>query len=92
MYARFSRIEGSPLGPSSGKVEFELDGPDSSSKTECNARRLKHDVCRSRGAGGIVIRKTVQILLIGIYDETISPGNSAQVVEKLGDYLEENGY
>ncbi|XP_016469119.1 profilin-2-like [Nicotiana tabacum] len=45
-----------------------------------------------KGAGGIIIRKTVNTIIIGIYNENVSPGNSAMVVEKLGDYLEENGY
>nr|XP_009805077.1 PREDICTED: uncharacterized protein LOC104250203 [Nicotiana sylvestris] len=36
------RARGVAVRSSSGKVEFELDGPDSSSKTECTARGSKY--------------------------------------------------
>eukprot|EP00013_Stygamoeba_regulata_P021641 CAMPEP_0177650844 /NCGR_PEP_ID=MMETSP0447-20121125/12184_1 /TAXON_ID=0 /ORGANISM="Stygamoeba regulata, Strain BSH-02190019" /LENGTH=126 /DNA_ID=CAMNT_0019153791 /DNA_START=105 /DNA_END=485 /DNA_ORIENTATION=- len=45
-----------------------------------------------RGAGGCVTVKTGQAVLIGVYDEKIQPGQAATAVERLGDYLIENGY
>ncbi|KAM1773966.1 hypothetical protein ACFX12_043393 [Malus domestica] len=43
------------------------------------------------GSGGITIKKTSQALLIGIYDEPVTPGQCNIVVERLGDYLIEQG-
>ncbi|PHU08171.1 Profilin-1 [Capsicum chinense] len=40
-----------------------------------------------KGPGGITIKKTNQALLIGIYDEPMTPGQCNLVVERLGDYL-----
>ena len=45
----------------------------------------------AQGAGGVVCVKTGQCVLIGKYDDTIQPGQATTVVEKLGDYLIENG-
>jgi len=45
-----------------------------------------------KGAGGIVNVKTGQAIIIGIYNESLQPGNAANVAEKLADYLLENGY
>ncbi|CAN6583336.1 unnamed protein product [Malus baccata var. baccata] len=46
-----------------------------------------------QGEAGAVIRgkKTSQALLIGIYDEPVTPGQCNIVVERLGDYLIEQG-
>ena len=44
-----------------------------------------------QGSGGITIKKTSQALLIGIYDEPVTPGQCNIVVERLGDYLIEQG-
>nr|CAD46561.1 profilin [Malus domestica] len=44
-----------------------------------------------KGSGGITIKKTSQALLIGIYDEPVTPGQCNIVVERLGDYLIEQG-
>lgn len=44
-----------------------------------------------KGAGGICVKKTGQALVIGIYDEPVTPGQCNMVVEKLGDYLTEQG-
>jgi len=43
-------------------------------------------------ATGVVVVKTTKALLIGTYDDKIQPGNCANVVEKLADYLIEQGY
>ncbi|KAM1551005.1 hypothetical protein ACFX10_043194 [Malus domestica] len=43
------------------------------------------------GSGGITIKKTSQALLIGVYDEPVTPGQCNIVVERLGDYLIEQG-
>nr|A4GFC3.1 RecName: Full=Profilin-3; AltName: Full=Pollen allergen Ole e 2; AltName: Allergen=Ole e 2 [Olea europaea]ABG33905.1 Ole e 2 allergen [Olea europaea] len=44
-----------------------------------------------KGAGGITIKKTGQALVVGIYDEPMTPGQCNMVVERLGDYLLEQG-
>jgi len=45
-----------------------------------------------KGAGGVVVVKTGQTVLIALYNDKIQPGQCTNVVEKLGDYLIENGY
>ncbi|CAA7397332.1 unnamed protein product [Spirodela intermedia] len=40
-----------------------------------------------KGSGGVCIKKTGQALIIGIYDEPVTPGQCNMVVERLGDYL-----
>jgi len=45
-----------------------------------------------KGAGGVACVKTTQAILIGTYDDSIQPGQCANAVEKLADYLIENGY
>lgn len=44
-----------------------------------------------QGPGGITIKKTNQALIIGIYDEPMTPGQCNMIVERLGDYLIEQG-
>ncbi|CAL4894503.1 unnamed protein product [Urochloa decumbens] len=44
-----------------------------------------------KGAGGVTVKKTGQALIIGIYDEPMTPGQCNLVVERLGDYLLEQG-
>ncbi|KZV21627.1 profilin-1 [Dorcoceras hygrometricum] len=44
-----------------------------------------------KGAGGITIKKTSLALIIGIYDEPMAPGQCNMVVEKIGDYLIDQG-
>ncbi|AQK87804.1 Profilin-1 [Zea mays] len=44
-----------------------------------------------KGSGGITVKKTGQSLIIGIYDEPMTPGQCNLVVERLGDYLLEQG-
>ncbi|CAD6337669.1 unnamed protein product [Miscanthus lutarioriparius] len=45
-----------------------------------------------KGTGGITIKKTGMALIIGIYDEPMTPGQCNLVVERLGDYLVEQGF
>nr|P18322.3 RecName: Full=Profilin-P [Physarum polycephalum] len=45
-----------------------------------------------KGATGVATVITGQCILIGYYNEKQQPGNAALVVEKLADYLIENGY
>ena len=45
-----------------------------------------------KGAGGVVVVKTGQAVIIGVYEEGTQPGQATTVVEKLADYLIENGY
>ncbi|GAA0165242.1 hypothetical protein Leryth_010222 [Lithospermum erythrorhizon] len=44
-----------------------------------------------KGPGGVTVKKTGQALLLGIYEEPVTPGQCNLVVEKLGDYLLEQG-
>ncbi|XP_020596045.1 profilin-3 [Phalaenopsis equestris] len=44
-----------------------------------------------KGSGGITIKKTNQALIIGIYNEPMTPGQCNMVVERLGDYLLDQG-
>lgn len=44
-----------------------------------------------QGPGGVTVKKTNQALVIGIYDEPMTPGQCNMVVERLGDYLVEQG-
>ncbi|KAF2072277.1 hypothetical protein CYY_006409 [Polysphondylium violaceum] len=56
---------------------------------------LKSDprsVYGKQGAGGIVLVKTTQAILVGIYDEKLQPGAAAFAVEKVADYLIDSGY
>ncbi|CAL5435642.1 unnamed protein product [Camellia sinensis] len=43
------------------------------------------------GPGGVTVKMTSQALIIGIYDEPMTPGQCNMIVEKLGDYLIEQG-
>lgn len=45
-----------------------------------------------KGNSGICCVRTGKSILVGFYDETIQPGQANSVVERLGDYLRENGY
>ncbi|KAJ3686429.1 hypothetical protein LUZ61_015593 [Rhynchospora tenuis] len=45
-----------------------------------------------KGAGGVCVKKTNMALIIGIYDEPMTPGQCSVVVERLGDYLNDQGY
>ena len=42
-----------------------------------------------KGSGGITVKKTLQALIFGIYDEPVTPGQCNIIVERLGDYLVE---
>nr|XP_009759110.1 PREDICTED: profilin-like [Nicotiana sylvestris] len=44
-----------------------------------------------KGPGGITVKKTNQALIIGIYNEPMTPGQCNMIVERLGDYLIEQG-
>ncbi|KAE9600351.1 putative profilin [Lupinus albus] len=44
-----------------------------------------------KGPGGVTVKKTNQALIIGIYDEPMTPGQCNVVVERLGDYLIDTG-
>ncbi|CAL5359193.1 unnamed protein product [Camellia sinensis] len=44
-----------------------------------------------KGPGGVTVKMTSQALIIGIYDEPMTPGQCNMIVEKLGDYLIEQG-
>lgn len=45
-----------------------------------------------KGAGGAIVVKCLQALIVATYNDTIQPGQCSVVVEKLGDYLKSVGY
>lgn len=45
-----------------------------------------------QGPGGITVKKTTMAIIVGIYDEPMTPGQCNMIVERLGDYLIEQGY
>ncbi|KAI3782831.1 hypothetical protein L2E82_12888 [Cichorium intybus] len=45
-----------------------------------------------KGSGGVTIKKTGLALIIGIYEEPMAPGQCNMIVEKLGDYLIDQGF
>uniref|UniRef100_A0A7N1A548 Profilin n=1 Tax=Kalanchoe fedtschenkoi TaxID=63787 RepID=A0A7N1A548_KALFE len=45
-----------------------------------------------KGSGGVTVKKTGLALIIGIYDEPMTPGQCNMIVERLGDYLLEQGF
>lgn len=45
-----------------------------------------------QGSGGITVKKTIQALIVGIYDEPLTPGQCNMIVERLGDYLIDQSY
>ncbi|ONK67828.1 uncharacterized protein A4U43_C05F4210 [Asparagus officinalis] len=47
---------------------------------------------RLEGSGGVTIKKTNLALIFDIYDEPITPGQCNMIVERLGDYLNEQGF
>ena len=49
-------------------------------------------ICENQGKEGIVIVKTTQAILVAHYPETVQPGQAANTVEQLGDYLIGVGY
>ena len=44
-----------------------------------------------QGTSGITVKKTNQALIFGLYDEPMTPGQCNMIVEKLGDYLIDQG-
>ncbi|PIN10043.1 Profilin [Handroanthus impetiginosus] len=44
-----------------------------------------------KGSGGITIKKTGQALVFGVYEEPVTPGQCNMVVERLADYLIDQG-
>ncbi|KAI9295176.1 profilin-like protein [Neoconidiobolus thromboides FSU 785] len=44
------------------------------------------------GEGGVFCVKTGMSIIIGVYDDTVKPGQASIVVEKLADYLIDAGY
>ncbi|XP_078168809.1 profilin [Carex rostrata] len=45
-----------------------------------------------KGSGGVCVKKTNQALIMGVYEEPMTPGQCNMVVERLGDYLYEQGF
>lgn len=61
--------------------------------------RLGHSKCNEvyfdliflQGSGGITVKKTGQAMIFGIYEEPLTPGQCNMIVERLGDYLIDQG-
>ena len=47
--------------------------------------------CFGAGQGGLTIKKTNSALVVGIYGEGVQPADCNVTVERLGDYLIEQG-
>jgi profilin len=45
-----------------------------------------------KGTSGAVVVKTTQAVLLGLYNDKVQPGQASNCVEKLADYLIEQGY
>ncbi|CAL9126791.1 profilin isoform X1 [Musa acuminata AAA Group] len=45
-----------------------------------------------KASGGVTLKKTNLALIIGIYDEPMTGGQCNMVVERLGDYLYDQGF
>jgi len=45
-----------------------------------------------QGSGGVTVKKTNLALIIGVYDEPMAPGQCNMIVERLGDYLLDQGF
>ncbi|CAL9178887.1 unnamed protein product [Musa hybrid cultivar] len=45
-----------------------------------------------KGSGGVTVKKTNMALIFGIYEEPMTPGQCNMVVERLGDYLFDQGF
>ncbi|KAK1286701.1 hypothetical protein QJS10_CPB20g00580 [Acorus calamus] len=43
------------------------------------------------GSGGVTVKKTGQALVIGIYDDPMTPSQCNIIVERMGDYLIDQG-
>lgn len=74
----------------------DLDEPGSLAPTGLHLGGTKYMVIQGepgsvvrgkKGAGGITVKKTEKAVIIGIYDEPLTPGQCNMVVERLGDYL-----
>jgi profilin len=50
-----------------------------------------HEFC-FQGPGGVTVKKTNLSIIIGIYEEPMTPGQFNMVVERIGDYLVEQGF
>ncbi|KAJ9707589.1 hypothetical protein PVL29_002565 [Vitis rotundifolia] len=44
-----------------------------------------------KGSGGVTTKKTGQALIFGIYEEPLTPGQCNMIVERMGDYLVDQG-
>ena len=49
-------------------------------------------MCGKKGQGGVCIFKTGQAIMIGTYNQDMSPANNTKEVGKMADYLKEVGY
>eukprot|EP01128_Nolandella_sp_AFSM9_P007704 TRINITY_DN42_c2_g1_i2.p1 TRINITY_DN42_c2_g1~~TRINITY_DN42_c2_g1_i2.p1 ORF type:complete len:149 (+),score=34.63 TRINITY_DN42_c2_g1_i2:67-447(+) len=55
-------------------------------------RADERSIYGKKGPGGVVLVKTGQAVLVGIYGENTQPGQASSTVERLADYLIETGY
>ncbi|KAJ0705728.1 putative profilin [Helianthus annuus] len=54
-------------------------------------KRVKYKISL-KGPGGVTVKKTGMAIIIGIYDEPMTPGQCNMIVERLGDYLLDQGF
>ncbi|KAK8670234.1 hypothetical protein V6N13_104993 [Hibiscus sabdariffa] len=73
----------------------DFDEPGSLAPTGLHLGGAKYMVIQGEpgavGAGGVTVKKTAAALVIGIYEEPVTPGQCNMVVERLGDYLVDQG-
>ncbi|CAH9131254.1 unnamed protein product [Cuscuta epithymum] len=95
--ANFPKLSGDEISA----IMKDFDEPGSLAPTGLHLGGTKYMVIQGepgavvrgkKGPGGITVKKTTQCLLFGIYDEPMTPGQCNLVVERLGDYLLDQGY
>ncbi|GMI97767.1 profilin 4 [Hibiscus trionum] len=93
---KFPDLKGTEIGD----IMKDFDSPGHLAPTGLHLGGVKYMVIQGepgavirgkKGAGGITIKKTAQALIFGIYDEPVTPGQCNLVVERLGDYLADQG-
>ncbi|KAG6531555.1 hypothetical protein ZIOFF_005369 [Zingiber officinale] len=85
---KFMVIQGEPGAVIRGKkVSFLF------ASTICyNASLFLYKKIDFQGSSGVTIKKTNMALIFGIYDESMTGGECNMVVERLGDYLCDQGF
>ncbi|KAB2629123.1 profilin [Pyrus ussuriensis x Pyrus communis] len=72
----------------------DFDEPGSLAPTQLHLGGTKNVVIKGKsgaGSGGVTVKKTGQALVFGIYEEPLTPAQCNMLVERLGDYLIDQG-